>query len=92
MTQKVAIASAGVAALVALTAVLLEWPLERAIYLAPLLVIAVLVVAGMILFWVKVAVEQIRETRRPRLWTAVILGGIGVIALLALLGVELPRE
>jgi hypothetical protein len=46
----------------------------------------------MILFWVKVAADQIRETRRPRLWTAVILGGIGVIALLALLGVELPRE
>ena len=92
MTQKVAIASVGVAALVALTAALLEWPLERAIYLAPLLVVGVLVVAGMLLFWVKVAVEQIRETQRPRLWAAVILGGIGLVAVLALLGVELPRE
>ncbi len=92
MTRKIVIASIGVVVLVVVTASLLEWPLERAIYLAPLLVVAVLTVAGLILFWVKVAVDQIRETRRPRLWAAVIIGGIGVISLLALLGVELPRE
>lgn len=92
MARQWVVASIGVAAIVSATALILDWPLERAIYLAPVLVVAVLTVAGLILFWGKVALEQVRESRRPRLWIGVLVGGIGLIALLAVLGVELPRE
>jgi hypothetical protein len=92
MATKVTAASIGVAAVVAATATALGWPLERAVYLAPVLVICVLTVMGLFLFWGKVAWAQLRETRRPRFWLAVWIGGIACIALLALLGVELPRE
>jgi small basic protein len=92
MAAKITGASIGVAAIVAAAAVALGWPLERAVYLAPVLVVCVLAVAGLLLFWGKVAWTQLQETRRPRLWLAVWVGGIALIALLALLGVNLPKE
>jgi len=92
MATKVTAMSFGVAAVVVATATALGWPLERAVYLAPVLVICVLAVAGLLLFWGKVAWAQLKETRRPRFWLAVWIGGLAFIALLAVLGVDLPRE
>lgn len=92
MTAKLTIGSVGVAAIVAVTAWALGWPLARAAFLAPVLVVGVLAVAGLALFWGKVAAAQLRETRRPRLWLAVWIGGIGVLVLLTVLGVNLPKE
>lgn len=92
MTVKLTIGSVGVAAIVAVTAWALGWPLARAAFLAPVLVVGVLAVAGLALFWGKVAAAQLRETRRPRLWLAVWIGGIGVLVLLTVLGVNLPKE
>jgi hypothetical protein len=92
MATKVTAMSFGVAAVVVATAAALGWPLERAVYLAPVLVICVLAVAGLLLFWGKVAWAQLKETRRPRFWLAVWIGGLAFIALLAVLGVDLPRE
>jgi hypothetical protein len=92
MATKVTAMSFGVAAVVVATATALGWPLERAVYLAPVLVVCVLAVAGLLLFWGKVAWAQLKETRRPRFWLAVWIGGLAFIALLAVLGVDLPRE
>jgi hypothetical protein len=92
VTAKLTIASVGVAALVAVTTWAMGWPFERAALLAPVLVICVLVIAGLLLFWGKVAAAQLRETRRPRFWLAVWVGGILLIVLLTVLGVNLPRE
>ena len=92
MATKITVASIGVAAVVAATATALGWPLERAVYLAPVLVVCVLAAAGLCLFWGKVAWAELKATRRPRLWLAVWVGGIAFIALLALLGVNLPKE
>jgi hypothetical protein len=92
MTAKITIGSIGVAAIVAASATALGWPLERAVYLAPVLVVAALSVAGLLLFWGKVAAAQLRETRRPRLVLALWLGGIGLIVLATVLGVKLPQE
>ena len=92
MTAKLTLASVGVAAIVAVSAWALGWPLERAAFLAPVLVVCVLAIAGLLLFWSKVAWAQLRETRRPRLWLAVWVGGIGLLVLLTFLGVNLPRE
>lgn len=86
------VAIAAVAALVPLSARLLSWPLERAIYLAPVLVVGAAAVAGLLILWGRVAWDSLRESRRPRLVLALWVAGIGMLFLLTYLGVQLPRE
>jgi hypothetical protein len=81
-----------VCAMVAVTASLMGWPLERAVYLAPVIVIGFAAVAGLLILWGKVALQSLRESRRPKLVIALWLAGIALIALLSFLGVKLPRE
>lgn len=78
--------------LVALTAWVMSWPLEKAIYLAPVIVVGGAAIVGLVLLWGKVAWQQLRESRRPRLVIALWLLGIGLLVLLTFLGVKLPRE
>jgi small basic protein len=78
--------------MVAVTALFMGWPLERAVYLAPVIVIGFAALAGLLLLWGKVAAQQLRETRRPKLVLALWLIGIGLLFLLSYLGVELPKE
>jgi hypothetical protein len=85
-------AFAGVIGLVFLTALVMGWPAERAIYLAPVIVIGFAAAAGLLILWGKVALQQLRETRRPKLVLALWAIAIGLIVLLSVLGVELPRE
>jgi hypothetical protein len=85
-------AVAGVLGLVFLTAWAMGWPAERAIYLAPVIVVGFAAAAGLVILWGKVALQQLRETRRPKLVAAIWLAAIGLIVLLSILGVELPRE
>ena len=81
-----------VCAMVAVTAVLMGWPVERAVYLAPVIVIGFAAVAGLLILWGKVALQSLRESRRPKLVIALWVAGIALIALLSFLGVKLPRE
>ncbi|HZR96085.1 MAG TPA: hypothetical protein VFA56_10345 [Gaiellaceae bacterium] len=81
-----------VTGLVFFTAWLMGWPAERAVYLAPVIVVGFAAAAALLILWVKVAAQQLRETRRPKLVLALWLLGIGLIVLLSVLGVELPRE
>ena len=78
--------------MVAVTALLMGWPLERAVYLAPVIVVGFAALAGLLILWGKVALQQLRESRRPRLVLALWLLAIGLLVLLSYLGVELPRE
>jgi len=80
-----------VAVIVVATAWIMAWPVERAVYLAPVLVVGVAALVGLIVLWGKIAIESLRESRRPRLVLALWLAGIGLIVLLTVLGVELPR-
>jgi hypothetical protein len=89
---RIPIAVVAVLALVFLTAWLMGWPAERAIYLAPVIVVGFAAAAGLLILWGKVALQQLRETRRPKLVLAIWLAAIGLIVLLSVLGVELPRE
>jgi hypothetical protein len=81
-----------VGVMVAVTAWWMDWPLERAVYLAPIIVVGFAALAGLFVLWGKVALQSLREARRPRLVVALWLLGIGLLVLLSLLGVELPRE
>ncbi|MBX5470800.1 MAG: hypothetical protein IRZ21_13005 [Thermoleophilaceae bacterium] len=85
-------ALAGVLALVVLTAWVMAWPLEKAVYLAPVIVVAGGAALGLVIFWGKIAVASLRESRRPRLVLALWLAGLALLVLLTVLGVELPRE
>jgi hypothetical protein len=78
--------------LVAATAWIMAWPLEKAVYLAPVIVIGGAAVVGLCILWGKVAIQSLRESRRPRLVLALWLAGLALLVLLSVLGVELPRE
>jgi hypothetical protein len=85
-------ALAGVLALVALAAWLMAWPLEKAVYLAPVIVVAGAAAVGLVILWGKVALQSLRESRRPKLVVALWLLGLALLVLLTAIGVELPRE
>jgi hypothetical protein len=89
---RLTVATLAVVAMVAATAVFMGWPLERAVYLAPIIVVGFAAAAGLLILWTKVAIQQLRETRRPRLVLALWAAGIGLLVLLSYLGVELPKE
>lgn len=78
--------------LVAATAWIMAWPFEKAVYLAPVIVIGGAAALGLCILWGKVAVQSLRESKRPRLVLALWLAGLALLVLLSVLGVELPRE
>ncbi|MGH2972980.1 MAG: hypothetical protein ACRDNM_10585 [Gaiellaceae bacterium] len=59
--------------------------------LAPVIVVAVGAIVALLLLWGKVAVQHLRESRRPRLVLALWIGGIALLFLLSYLGVKLPK-
>ena len=81
-----------VLALVALTAWVLAWPFEKAVYLAPVIVVGGAAAVGLVLLWGKIALSSLRESRHPRRVLAYWLLGIGLLVLLTVLGVKLPNE
>jgi hypothetical protein len=89
---RIPIAFVVIAGMVACTAWALGWPVERAVYLAPVIVVGFAAVAGLLILWGKVALQGLRETKRPRLVLALWVAGIALLVLLSVLGVELPRE
>jgi uncharacterized membrane protein YidH (DUF202 family) len=89
---RVPIAALAVTGMVAVTAFLMGWPLERAVYLAPVIVVGFTAAAGLLILWGKVAWQQLQETKRPRLVITLWILGIGLLVLLSVLGVKLPKE
>jgi len=92
VSVRVAAASFAVGAVVLLVVWLTDLSFERAALLAPVLVVGVAAMTGLLVLWGRVGYQHFRESRHPR----VILGGlvalVGVVVLLTYLGVSLPRE
>jgi hypothetical protein len=85
-------ASVAVTALVVVAVWITDLSFQRAALLAPVLVIGVGALAGLVVFWGKIGWESLRRSGHPRLYVA---GGFAFIALLVLLtflGVNLPHE
>ena len=78
--------------LVAVTAWALSWPLEKAVYLAPVIVVGGAAAVGLVLLWGKIALNSLRESRHPRRVLAYWVVGLGLLVLLTILGVKLPNE
>jgi hypothetical protein len=87
-----AAASLGITVLVLLTVWVTDLSFQRAILLAPVLVIGVAAVAGLVVFWGRVGWDSLRRTRHPRLIAAAAVGFVALLVGLTLLGVDLPRE
>jgi uncharacterized membrane protein len=78
--------------LVALSAWLLSWPFEKAVVLAPVIVVCGAAAVGLVLLWGKVALNSLRESRHPRRVLAYWALGLGLLVALTVLGVKLPNE
>jgi hypothetical protein len=85
-------ALAAVLAMVAATAWALSWPFEKAVYLAPVIVVGGAAAIGLVLLWGKIALTSLRESRHPRRVLAYWVVGLGLLVLLTILGVKLPSE
>jgi hypothetical protein len=70
------------AAAVAIAALVFELKLERAIVLAPVIVVAVGALAALIVLWARVAWESIRQRRHP--WRIVAGAAVAFVLLLVL--------
>ena len=92
MSTRLVAASAVVTALVLVTVWLTDLSMQRAILLAPVLVIGVAAVAGLLVFWGRVGWASFRTSRRPRLVAALVLAFMLLLVALTLLGVDLPHE
>jgi hypothetical protein len=93
--MRIRIATAALAAAVglsALTAWVFAWPFEKAVYLAPIIVAFFGCALGIVVFWSRVAYVQVRDSGNRRLLLALAVGVLTLVALLTVLGVELPRE
>ena len=90
--MRLAAASVGVTALVVVTVWLTDLSMERAVLLAPVLVVGAAAVAGLVVFWGRVGWDSFRTSQRRRLIAALALAFVAVLVVLTLLGVDLPRE
>ncbi|HEV8180169.1 MAG TPA: hypothetical protein VGP54_07705, partial [Gaiellaceae bacterium] len=85
-------ALATVLGLVALTAWALSWPFDKAVSLAPVIVVGGAAAVGLVLLWGKVALASLQESPHPRRVVAYWLLGLSLLVLLTVLGVKLPNE
>lgn len=92
MTARAVVASFAVTTLVVLSSWLFGLSIERAMLLAPVLVVGVAAVAGLLVLWGRVGWEQYRESRHP-VAIAVAAGAfVALFVALSVLGVRLPHE
>ena len=92
MSTRLAAASGAVTAVVLVAVWVSDLSLERAVLLAPVLVIGLAAVAGLVVFWGRVGWDSFRQVRHPRLVIAAALAFVLLLVGLTLLGVQLPRE
>jgi hypothetical protein len=92
VSTRLAAASAAVTGLVVLTVWVTDLSFERAVLLAPVLVVGLAAVAGLFVFWGRVGWESFRQARHPRLIVAATVVFVLVLVVLTILGVQLPRE
>ncbi|TMK28340.1 MAG: hypothetical protein E6G32_11900 [Actinobacteria bacterium] len=92
MSLRYLTASVAVTAIVVVTVWLTNLSFQRAILLAPVLVLGLAAAAGLAVFWGRVGWESLRKSRRPRLVLVAAFAFVGLLVLLTVLGVKLPHE
>ena len=92
MSVRLAVASVAVTAVVVMAVWVTDLSFERAALLAPVLVVGLAAVAGLVVFWGRVGWESLRRSQHPRLVLAAVAVLVFLLVGLTLLGVQLPRE
>jgi hypothetical protein len=92
VSLKLLAASVAVTVLVVVTVWVSDLTFERAVLLAPVLVIGLAAVAGLVVFWGRVGLDSLRRARHPRLIVAAAFAFVLLLVGLTLLGIQLPRE
>ncbi len=92
MSTRLFAASAAVTALVVVAVWVSDLSFQRAALLAPVLVIGLGAVAGLVVFWGRIGWDSLRRSRHPRLIAAGALAFIALLVVLTLLGVNVPHE
>jgi hypothetical protein len=92
VSVRLAAASVAVTALVVVTVWITDLSFGRAALLAPVLVIGLAAVAGLLAFWGRVGWDSLSRARHPRLLVAAGVAFVLLLVGLTLLGVQLPRE
>lgn len=90
--RTVAAASAASVGLTALAAWLFEWSFEKAVYLAPVIVVCVGAAAGVVVLWTRVVWESLRGQRHRGRIVVLAVALVALLVALSLLGLKLPRE
>jgi hypothetical protein len=85
-------ASAAVTVVVVVAVWVTDLSFQRAALLAPVLVIGLGAVAGLVVFWGRIGWDSLRRSRHPRLLAAGALAFVALLVVLTLLGVNLPHE
>jgi hypothetical protein len=91
-TRLLAASAAACTALVLLFAWFFGWEVQRAMTIAPLIVVGVGAGAGVAVVMSKAAAESLRAFGHPKLLAALALGLVALVVALSLLGIQLPRE
>jgi hypothetical protein len=91
-TRLLAASAAACTAVVLAAAWWFGWEVQRAMTLAPLLVLAVGAAAGVAVLLAKAAADSVRSFGRPRLLIGFALGLVALVVVLSALGIQLPRE
>jgi hypothetical protein len=92
MSTRLAAASGAVTAVVLVAVWVSDLSFERAVLLAPVLVIGLAAVAGRGVFGGRGGWDSFRQARHPRLVITAALAFVLLLVGLTLLGVQLPRE
>ena len=92
MSPRLAGASFAVAILVVAATLVLGWPIEKAALLAPVMVVVVAIAVGVVVFWLRVAWDSLSASEHRRWIVAGAVSLVALVAVLTLLGIELPRE
>jgi hypothetical protein len=89
---RLVVASAFVTVVVVVAVWLTELSFQRAALLAPVLVIGVGALAGLLVFWGRIGWESLRRSRHPRLVVVGAAAFLALLTVLTLLGVDIPHE
>lgn len=92
MSARLTAASVAVTLVVLVTVWISDLSFQRAVLLAPVLVIGLAAVAGLLVFWGRVGWDSLSRARHPRLLVAAAVGFVLLLVALTVLGVKLPRE
>lgn len=92
MSARLFAASVAVTAIVVVAVAISDLSFQRAALLAPVLVIGVGALAGLVVFWGRIGWDSLSRSRHPRLYVAGGLAFIALLVVLTFLGVNLPHE